>query len=379
MKEYVGMNKIRKILCLILTVTMLLSITGCSKSSTGTNSLNDMITITDQGGNVVKVPGHINRIVVCDILPLPSVLAVFFDSAKKIVGMAQPSMTAAKNSLLSKLYPEILNAKTGFINGSDVNVEELTALKPDVVFYSASSKELGDKLRKAGFNAVAISVNKWNYNAIETLNNWIALLSQIFPDNDKSKIVKDYSDKTYELVQKRVAKLPENEKTKLFFLFKYSENSISTSGNQFFGEWWAEAIGAVNIGKEINKDNAVQVNMEQIYKWNPDKILITNFTTAQPEDLYNNSTGSYNWSGIKAVENKQVYKMPLGMYRSYTPGVDTPITLLWMAKTVYPDLFKDINITDEVKKYYKTVFGINLTDQQANSIFTPVSDAGVGF
>lgn len=373
------MNNIKKILCLILTVTMLLSITGCSKSLSSSNSSNDMITITDQGGNVVKVPGHINRIVVCDILPLPSVLAVFFDSAKKIVGMAQPSMTAAKNSLLSKLYPEILNAKTGFINGSDVNVEELTALKPDVVFYSASSKELGDKLRKAGFNAVAISVNKWHYNAIETLNNWISLLSQIFPDNDKSKIVKDYSDKTYELVQKRVAKLPENEKAKLFFLFKYSENSISTSGNQFFGEWWAEAIGAINVGKEINRDNAVQVNMEQIYKWNPDKILVTNFTTAQPEDLYNNSIGSYNWSGIKAVENKQVYKMPLGMYRSYTPGVDTPITLLWMAKTVYPNLFKDINITDEVKKYYKTVFGIDLTDQQANSIFTPVSNAGDGF
>ena len=374
------MNNIKKTLCLILTVTMLLSVTGCSKSaSSSNNSSNDTITITDQDGNVVKVPRHIDRIVVCDILPLPSVLAVFFDSAKKIVGMAQPSMTAAKNSLLSKLYPEILNAKTGFINGSDVNVEELTALKPDVVFYSASSKELGDKLRKAGFNAVAISVNKWNYNAIETLNNWISLLSKIFPDNDKSKTVKDYSDKTYELVQKRVAGLPENKRARLFFLFKYSENSISTSGNQFFGEWWAEAIGAVNVGKEINKDNAVQVNMEQIYKWNPDKVLVTNFTTAQPKDLFNNSIGSYNWSGIKAVENKQVYKMPLGMYRSYTPGVDTPITLLWMAKTVYPDLFKDINITDEVKKYYKTVFGIELTDQQANSIFTPVSDAGSGF
>ena len=374
------MKNFKKILCLILTAIMLLSVTGCSKSSVSSaaNS-NDTITITDHNGNTVKVPKHIERIVVCDIYPLPSVLAVFFDSAKKIVGMAQPSMTAAKNSLLSKLYPEILNAKTGFINGSDVNVEELTALKPDVVFYSASSRELGEKLRKAGFNAVAISVNKWNYNAIETLNNWISLLSQIFPDNDKTEIVKNYSNKTYEMVQKRVSNLPEKGRARLFFLFNYSANSIATSGNQFFGEWWAEAIGAVNTAKEINKDNAVQVNMEQIYKWNPDKILVTNFTKAQPKDLYNNTIGSYNWSGIKAVENKQVYKMPLGMYRSYTPGVDTPITLLWLAKTVYPDLFKDINITDEVKKYYKTVFGIDLTDQQANLIFTPVSDAGSGF
>lgn len=46
---------------------------------------------------------------------------------------------------------------------------------------------MGDKLREAGFNAVAISVNKWEYNTIETLNNWIDLLSQIFPEDAKSR------------------------------------------------------------------------------------------------------------------------------------------------------------------------------------------------
>ena len=67
--------------------------------------------------------------------------------------------------------------------------------------------------------------------------------------------------------------------------------------------------------------------------------------------------------------------MPLGMYRSYTCGVDTPVTLLWIAKTVYPDLFKDIDITEETKKYYKEVFGITLTDEQATKIFAPTSKA----
>ena len=55
----------------------------------------DTITVTDHMDNTVEVPKEINRIVVCDIYPLPSVLSVFFDSAEKIVGMAEPSMTAA--------------------------------------------------------------------------------------------------------------------------------------------------------------------------------------------------------------------------------------------------------------------------------------------
>jgi iron complex transport system substrate-binding protein len=277
------------------------------------------------------------------------------------------------------LYPEILNAETGFINGSEVNVEELTKLEPDVVFYNASSTELGDQLKNAGFHAVAKSVNKWKYNCIETLNNWISLLSSMFPENDKTEIVKNYSEKVYQMVQKRVAGLSDAERAKVFFLFKYSEDSIATSGKQFFGEWWAESIGAVNTASSLTVDNAVMVNMEQIYQWNPEIIFITNFTTAQPEDLYNNTVGNFDWSEITAVKNQKAYKMPLGMYRSYTPGVDTPVTLMWLAKTVYPKLFEDIDITKETKDYYKTVFGIDLTDKQAETIFNPSADAASGF
>ena len=335
--------------------------------------------VTDHAGNSVEVPNVINRIVVADIYPMASVLTVFFDSAEKIVGMAAPCMSAAKNGLLSELYPEILNAKTDFIDGTNVNIEELLKLNPDVVFYSAGSKEEGEAYKNAGIPAIAISPGKWGYDAIETLNQWIETLVQLFPENNKAKVVRDYSEKTYKMVQERVAGLSDADKVKVFFLFQYSDSNIMTSGKKFFGQWWCDAIGAKNAAEELEKDNSVAVNMEQIYAWNPELIFITNFNTAKPDDLYNNTVGSYDWSEIEAVKNKQVYKMPLGMYRSYTCGVDTPVTLLWLAKTVYPSLFEDIDITAETKKYYQEVFGITLTDEQANKIFSPVSAAGTGF
>jgi iron complex transport system substrate-binding protein len=313
------------------------------------------------------------------ILPLPSVLAVFFDSADKIVGMAPNSMSAAENGLLGELYPEILNAETGYINGSDVNLEELMKLDPDVVFYNASQKEQGDQLRNAGFAAVAISVNQWEYNSIETLNEWIKLLSEIFPDNEKSELVANYSKDIYDMVQGRVAEIPEEERERVFFLYKYTDTSMETSGANFFGQFWADAVGAVNVAEELTTDNHVAANMEQIYTWNPSTIFITNFTEAQPEDLYTNAIGNYDWSAIDAVQNEKVFKMPLGMYRSYTPGVDTPVTLLWFAKTTYPELFEDIDMVQETKDYYMDVFGVELTDEQAASIFAPEANVGAGF
>ena len=132
----------------------------------------------------------------------------------------------------------------------------------------------------------------------------------------------------------------------------------------------------VNVARELSEDNSVKVTLEQVYDWNPDTILMTNFNPYGPEDLYGNTVGSYDWSGIDAVERRNVFKMPLGMYRSYTPGIDTPVTLLWMAKTVYPDLFGDVDITKETVEYYETVFGVKLSEEQAESIFSPAENAG---
>ena len=361
-----------RILALFLSLAMLFSLSACS-GGTGEDK-SGTITVTDHAGNEVTVPRDINRIVVCDIYPLPSVLAVFFDSAEKIVGMAPPSMTAAQNSLLSELYPEILNASTGFIDGTAVNVEELLKLEPDVVFYGGT-QEIGEALKNAGIPAVSVSAGKWDYDAIETLNNWILLLSQMFPQNDRYDKVKSYSANVYDRVQERVKDLSDAERERIFFLFQYNDSAITTSGKHFFGQWWADAVGAVNVGEVMESDNSTAVSMEQIYDWNPARILITNFNASQPADLLNNTVGNWDWSPVSAVQTGQINKMPLGMYRSYTCGVDTPVTLIWMAKTVYPELFADFDITVETKNYYKDVFGIELTDEQANRIFNPSSMA----
>ncbi|MBQ2545535.1 MAG: ABC transporter substrate-binding protein [Clostridia bacterium] len=369
------MKHLTRLLSVLLALTVLLSLAACSagagKQSSGT------VTVTDHFGNTVTLPSEINRIVVCDIYPLPSVLAVFFDSAEKIVGMAAPSMTAAKNSLLSELYPEILDAKTDFIDGTTVNIEELMKLEPDVVFYGGTPS-MGEQFANAGIPAVGVSAGKWDYDAIETLNNWIRLLSEIFPGNDRYETVKAYSDTIYNRVQERVKDLSDAERERVFFLFQYNDTTITTSGKHFFGQWWADAVGAKNVGEEMETDNSTAVSMEQIYAWNPGRILITNFNPAQPADLLNNTVGSYDWSEVAAVKEGKINKMPLGMYRSYTCGVDTPVTLVWMAKTVYPDLFEDFDITAETLAYYRAVFGIELTAEQANRIFDP-SSAGSAF
>lgn len=340
----------------------------------------ETITIVDNLDNKVTVPKKIDRIAVAGIFPFPSILSVFLGSAEKIVGMPPASMSAAKAGLLAELFPEILKADTSFTSGEDLNIEELIKLKPDVVFYSSGNGEWTKMFAGAGIPAVAISPRKWDYDVLETYDKWIELLSEMFPESAKAKQVLAYSRETYDKIQNRVKNLKESERKKILFLFQYDDQKIVTSGKHFFGQYWCDAVGAKNAAEEITVDNAnAKITMEQIYNWNPDVVFITNFTPAMPDDIYSGKIGGRSWNNVKAAKTRDIYKMPLGSYRSYTPGADTPVTLLWLAQKVYPELFKDINIEKEVKDYYSKLYGIELTKEQIKRMYSPGAKAAEGF
>ena len=336
--------------------------------------------ITDEAGDKVTVPDKIERIAVAGILPFPSVITVFLGSAEKLVGIPPASMGAAKAGLLGELFPEILKAQTGYTAGLDLNIEELMKLRPDVVFYLAGNKEMWKMIKNAGLPAVAISPTKWNYDVLRTYDEWIKTLSQIFPESAKSKEVSRYSKKVYADIQKKVGKIKPADRKKALFLFQYDDKRMVTSGRSFFGQYWCDAVGARNAAEEVPADNSnAVITMEQVYKWNPDVIFITNFPPALPEDLYGNKIGGHDWSAVKAVKERAVYKMPLGTYRSYTPGVDTPVTLMWMAQKVYPELFKEVDMRKEVRNYYKKLYGITLSDRQIEQMYNQGRGSAAGF
>ena len=377
--------KNKKILSLILTGSLTLGLVGCQSTNNTTDESTKeetkvekaaTKTVVDHAGVEVEVPTKIDRIVVGNTLPLAAALSVYLGGAEKIVGMHPASMGAAESGLLGEVYPEILEAETDFINGSDINIEQLLKLDPDIVI--GVGAEQAEALRKAGIPAVTLSVSNWDYNVVETYDEWNDLFDQIFGESEVTERISEYSNKAYNLIQERVSTLAEEEKKKVLFLFNYDDESMTTSGPTFFGQYWCDATGAINVAQDSTEVGSISINMEQVYEWNPDVIIMTNFTSAQPEDLYNNAISGDDWSTVSAVKNGQVYKMPLGLYRTYTPGADTPVTLQWFAKTVYPELFEDINMEEVTKSYYKDYHNIDMTDDQIESMYNPSRDSADG-
>ena len=370
------MKLLKSLLAAALTVTVAAcSSTGSSASSASSIkeevNVPETVTVTDHADRTVEVPTNPEKVAILGIYPLASMLSVYLNSAETIVAMEPASANAAKNSVLIDLYPEIGNITTDILSGEDLNIEALVALEPEVVYYNAADKADLEKLENAGLIAVAFSPTKWKFDVIETYRQWIGLLDQIYPSSSKNaKLVDQYSTDIYNMIQETVAGVEQPQK--ILFLYQYDENAMITSSSRFFGEWWAKAAGGVNVASDVQAETAnAKITMENVYEWNPDVIFITNFTKATPEDLYSNAIGTDDWSTVKAVQDHRVYKMPMGTYRTYTPSSDTPMTLLWMAQAVYPELFADVDVRAEVKDYYSQLFGITLTDDQIDRMYTP--------
>lgn len=330
--------------------------------------------VIDQAGTEVTIPAEVNSIVSGGILPYFHTWYVATNSAKEIVGMHPNSYNAAENSILSKMAPEILNADTSFVQNGEMNVEELMKINPDVFFEIATDEKSIEQARAAGINTVAIkAIDAAAAEPLATFNSWLKLTGEIASTTERAdnfiEIGTDVQNEIYE----KIDSLKAEEKPNALMLYQLSEQAITVGGKNFFGNQWLNATGANDVA-ENDVTGRKDVNMEQIYNWNPEIIYITNFTEIQPEDLYNNTIPGQDWSEVEAVKNKQVYKIPLGIYRWFPPSGDAPLMLKWLANNNQPELF-DYDMNAEIKSYYKDFYGYDVTDEEVEQILHPSSDA----
>lgn len=372
--------KLKKLATLILGLCMLVgATTGCGKASGndadgGENTAQaETRIVVDHTGAEVEIPTKLNKIVISSLMPLPSVYCFYRGSTEGLVGIHPSSMAAAKNSYLTTVFPDIVDLNTSFVENGEINIEQLMELEPDVVFYSAVNIAEREMYDNAGIKAIGFSTTMSDYNTIETYANWVELLGQILGEAEKAQEIIEYGRSVEGDILEKTASLAEEVKPKVLILFNYGNGKIVTSGSDFFGQYWIETAGGINVAEGLT--GQAEINMEQIYQWNPDLIFITNFSSVLPQDILLNSMEGNDWSQVKAVQDGKVYKFPLGMYRWFPPSSDTPLSLMWFAKQIQPELFSSIDMDQEIKDYYKKYYNVTLSDEDIQTIYNPAREA----
>lgn len=323
----------------------------------------DKIVIEDQLGKTIELDGVPQR-VATTIMPFPYIFYAVVGNNDNLVGCNPSSMIAYENSALKYMYPELKNADTSFVDTSFVvNVEELLKLEPDVVFQWNYMDDEIAKMEEAGIKVVALQ-----YGTLDDLQTWIRIIGKMFQKEERAEELIAYFNDNVDEVTAKISTLSEDDYSNILIL----SDNLKVTGTGF-ANYWVEKSGALNPAKDLSGE-ALNVNMEQVYEWNPSIIYIGNFTDLQPSDLINNKLDGQDWSVVDAVRNKQVYKIPIGGYRWDPPGIETPLMVKWLAKIQHPDLFEDMDMYEEVSQFYKDVYNFELTDEILDEILGDTQD-----
>ncbi|MBE5832940.1 MAG: peptide ABC transporter substrate-binding protein [Butyrivibrio sp.] len=328
-----------------------------SESETSAESTDGKITIVDQLGKTIELDGVPER-VATTIMPFPYIFYAVVGNNDNLVGCNPSSIVAYNDSALKYMYPELANADTSFVDTSFVvNVEELIKLKPDVVFQWNYMDDEIKKMEDAGIKVIALQ-----YGSIEDLETWINIIATMMGKPERAQELITYFHDSVKEVDDKLAGLSKDDFSNVLLL----SDDMKVTGTGF-STYWLEHSGAISPSSDLSGE-ALNVNMEQIYEWNPDIIYIGNFTSLQPSDLLENKLEGEDWSVVSAVQKGQVYKIPIGGYRWDPPGVETPLMIKWLAKTQHPDLFEDMDMNEEVKEFYKDVYNFDLTQEMLDDI-----------
>ncbi|MBW2605722.1 MAG: ABC transporter substrate-binding protein [Deltaproteobacteria bacterium] len=309
----------------------------------------ETVPVVDCIGRHVSVPARVERIA-C-LYAFAAHVVVMLDRGKNIVAV---SKGPKRDVLLNRLCPEIGNALVPKSQGN-VNIEELLLAKPDIVFVPGDIGRNTSELQK--MEIFQLPVLTVDYKDITGQQRAIEMIGEAIGAREQAEAYNRYYGRCIDRVREGVSNILPDKRVRAYHA---TVEATRTYGEQSLAAEWMRLCGVVNVAvdQSLSLHQAEKhAGLEQILLWNPEVIFTNEPRVAETmaQDL--------KWSSIRAVQQKKIYQMPIGISRWGHPGsLETPLAMLWAVKTVYPNLFAGMDMKNEVEKFYREFFRLELTD-----------------
>ncbi|PZA11888.1 iron ABC transporter substrate-binding protein [Rhodopseudomonas palustris] len=325
--------------------------------------------LTDQRGATVAVATPAQRVVFLP-MPAPSTYMAIDRSVAHIAGMNPASATAMKAGILGRIYPSFDKIPTGITRGAGVvpNVEAIMALHPDAVLQWATS---GDEpiamLDRAGLTVLGL-----RYGGQDEVEGAILMMGRLAGQVPRATAIVERQRQRRAALAAAFGALSDAERPRVLHLSRASD-SFAAAGRDTYSDFVIRTAGGRNAAGEIGGSRAV--TLEQLLVWNPDVILLGNFDTATPDDLYRDP----RLQGVAAVRDRRVYRVPLGGYRWDPPSHESALAWTWLAGLLHPARVA-IDLRADMRDWYTFLYDYKLSDGEIDDILrTRLNGGSAGY
>ncbi|MCR5428547.1 MAG: ABC transporter substrate-binding protein [Lachnospiraceae bacterium] len=379
----------KKIIALMLCMLMLVSVCACSKKDNGNNGVTPEpakeITITDMiGREMTVVPGSYKRVVcigagalrmyayIADVNLLCGVEDIenttLEERPKMFDAAARPYVIA-----FGDVFNSLPSCGVGGPNAQAAEAEKILACEPDIVISEYEDVEKEDALAaQLGVPVVTLKSGPAGVFSDEFYTT-LRLLGTIFGEEDKAEKLVNFIQSERAEIEKRVSGLAVSEQPGVYIcgLGNWgTTNHLMTAQNYYS----FNVANIRNVVNDLEKNGIQAIEAEKFAAMGDemdiiiiDSAAIKNIKPAFAED-------NTLFDTCRAWQEGEVY---LEMaYNAYYTNYELALANTWFAaKTAYPALFEDIDMTAKTNEITKAFLGKEL----AAEIFAkPASFGGYG-
>ena len=332
------------------------------------------ITITDMIGREVAVtPGSYKRVVcigagalrmysyVGDVALLCGVEDIdnttLAERPKMFDSVARPYMLAYGDT-----FAALPSCGVGGPQAQTAEAEKILACDPDIVISEYEDVEKEDALQEQlGVPVVTLKMGPggvFDENFLGTLR----MLGVIFGEEEKAESLVSFIESERAEIEKRTADVPEDRKPAVYIcgLGNWgTTNHLMTGTEKYIGFKVANIKNAVT-GVDGPAIQAIEEEKFVAIGEDMDIIIMDAAAVKNIKPLYAENPAMFDT--CKAWRDGEVY---LEMaYNAYYTNCEIALINTWfLAKTVYPELFEDIDMTAKTNEVTQAFFGMDLSEQ----------------
>ena len=305
---------------------------------------------------LINGPTKAERIVVT--FPMSVGLLYICDLANNIVGMQTRTMHL-HNQKFGEFYQTISpklaeTTDIGAIGAS--NIETVLRLSPDLVMTQTYDSSVSAMINVLNKNKVPVLMLQASNGSVTDWLRTVEVIGEATGRKSRTDAyIKHYED-CLNLVKSRVANIPLNSRPKVALVNTNRGNMILRGSRTRFLYDLMERAGAklMERGEDPADSGACA---EILFAFDPDIII----DDSRSNEFYNASW----WNLLKPVKENKVYLTPQDDPQAWVTNWSQPtysaLGLLWLAKIIHPETFKDIDLKKEHDKFCKLMYGRTLS------------------
>ena len=346
----------KKQITFLLTLSLLVSFTGCRKETLPAESTAATTVFTDDCGRDVSVPEEVRRIVASG--PLAQIM-LYTIAPDMLVGLASRWSSSAEG-----IVPEQYLALPYFgqlYNTANLNVEELALADPQVIIdigrvMSTGAEDMDTLQQQTGIPTIFLTADN------DSLPQTYRTLGKLLGREEKGEQLASFCEKVYSRTLAIMEQVGDHKVTALYIKGEAGTNVLPQGSSH------SETLDLLTnnlavVDNPSHKGSGNEVTMEQIALWDPELILF------DADSIYDTVTSLDTWPELSAIANGNYLEVPEGPWNWMgTPSAaQRYLGMIWLTARLYPE-YCDYDAKAEILEFYELFYHCQLTEQQYSDL-----------